>query len=100
MGSVVRANIDLSNRAKTNFKVGQVLYRMTPGAANPVARYYVAGVLAKDTYKLQTFDADGNLLKQPIVATPDRIASFYLDPVATKLFDRIRLYEEGHEKSL
>lgn len=100
MSAVVRANVDLSGRAKTNFKVGNVLYRMTPGAVNPVTRYYVSEVLGKDVYKVQTFDSEGCLLKQSIVVTPERVSSFYFDAVATRLYDRVKFFGDGHEKSI
>lgn len=100
MSALLNVHVDLSDRAVTNFSVGDIIYRMTPGASSPVTRYFVSEVLGKDLYKVQVFDGDGCLLKQPIVITKDRAKDFFYDPVATKLYDRVKYYEERDEKSI
>lgn len=88
--SLSHARIDRSNRPKTDFSVDDVLFRMTPGAIDPVARYYVERVLAPDTYRVQIFDNDGELLSKSIVITPERAGHYHIDPVATNLMAKLR----------
>lgn len=86
----LNAKIDYSSRAKTDFSEQDVLFRMTPGAIDPVSRYYVQQVLAPDTYRVQIFDKNGNLMSKSIVITPERASHYHLDPVATNLMAKLR----------
>ena len=100
MASVARAHVDLSNRAKSDFQVDQVLYRLTPGALNPVARYLVTDILKQDTYRVQAFDEEGMLINRPIVVTAQRVGEYHLDPVATRMYERLMAYGAMNEESL
>lgn len=95
--SVIHARIDKIGRAKTHFKVGDVLFRMTPGAMNPVTRYFVQSVLSQDTYRVQLFDSEGELMTKSLVVTPDRASQYHPDPVATKLMAKLRRYSGSDE---
>lgn len=95
--SALHARIDYTSRAKTDFNVDDVLFRMTPGAIDPVARYYVEKVLGKDTYRVQIFDNEGNLLSKSLVITPERAGHYHVDPVATNLMAKLRGYSGENE---
>lgn len=95
--SIAHAKFDRNDQAKTDFKAHDVLFRMAPGAINPVVRYYVQQVLSKDTYRVQLFDSNGDLMARSIVVTPDRAHQYHHDPVATALMAKIKRYSEDNE---